>query len=766
MVSYPIILSINGEDVVVKGNDKLIKLGEQWNKWQLMDIIKIDNDKVAVFENFLDDGMILFVNNEGVLLELPKTLEKTEWDETGYYLGHKKEEVFSTMEDILGNELLAHQDEPSEKNIKDIFPPIQVMKYWKFGDEAPHTYIGSKGNADVIPLYYDGTNGSGRVNVLYVTNEVRESIEKGKIKEGLVGGWIPVVRMVYPVTDNEFWEALIFAKTRYDSPLIQPAWYRYAKIVNDKVVEIHYFDSYLPYPVKEEPESESFYRDLFIAYKDWNNWLPKGMRIDVPDVNISNFCLHSFALEMITRNGDHPRYGLINKNYGAAEHDGFMDILTSSVECYMEWGMFDTAKRYFENYFTYFIKPNGNVMYRGPSIGRYAKILADLAQYFQYTADDTLIVQFNNKIRAIINILMDLLTEGRKLPLSSIKYGLIKGRNEADMNYISNNENIFDQEPAYFSINATTWRGFRDLGKVLIEIGEKRDFDNYCELGNRLLEEADTLNCNLKKALYGSILYDRGTPFLPTIAGSDKYYYDYPYRSCPDSFDDNREWCEIMQAGNIPKDIIEIILEDARKHQGMKLGIFSNRENIVAFISYGEAYGLIQHDMIKEFLIFYYTHLYHLNTRGTWTGFECVDMDRMRGESCSYCIPAQLTIPTVTKWMLVFEDPIEEILWLAKATPQEWLESGKAICIYESPTRWGKISYEIISKIEEGIVIASIHMSKIFECKLLLRLRLPEGKKIKTSYINDRENNILHVDSNTLELPNGFEDLKITILCD
>lgn len=763
---YPVIKLIEKKSVVIMEEKEVsISVGENWNEWVLMAVVEYtEGEKTAVFETFADRGEIAYISKNGVELSLMKTSEDTSWNETEYYLGHTKEEVFSTMKDILGNELLAEEKEPDGERIKNIFPAIQKMKYWKFGDEAPHTYIGSKWNADVIPLYYDGTNGSGRINILYITQEVREAIADGKIKEGLIGGWLPVVRMIYPVTKDSFWEAVMFAKTRYDCPLIQPAWYRFAKISKGRIASIHYFDSYLPYPVKTEPDPWAFYRDLYLAYYDWNEWMPKGMEIDLPEEWISDFCRHALVLEIFTRNGEHPRYGLINKNYGSAEHDGFMDILTSSVECYMEWGMFDTARKYFVNYFTYFIKDNGNVMYRGPSIGRFAKILADLAQYYEYTEDDTLILHFDEKICAIINMLRGLLEKGREKSLNSPEYGLIGGRNEADMNYISDSNSIFEQEPVYFSINATAWRAFRDLGRVLIKIGEKRQINKYCRLGREMSIEAESLNENIRKSVERSLLYDRGEAFLPTIAGSDKYYYDYPYRSCPDSFDDNREWCEIMQAGNMSKDTIQIILNDARQHQGMKLGIFSNRENIVAFISYGEAYGLIQHDMIKEFLMFYYTHLYHLNTRGTWTGFECVDMDRERGESCSYCVPAQLTIPTVTKWMLVFEDPLEDILYLAKATPESYLEQGKCIKVRNAPTRWGKVSYHISSDIDNQCVNAKITFSKKFQCRVYLRLRIPKKAQIKEVFINQKKWE--RFNSNTVELFNDVEEniVKVFIL--
>ena len=46
-----------------------------------------------------------------------------------------------------------------------------------------------------------------------------------------------------------------------------------------------------------------------------------------------------------------------------------------------------------------------------------------------------------------------------------------------------------------------------------------------------------------------------------------------------------------------------------------------------------------------------------------------------------YCTPAEVAIPTFTKWMLVFEEPDDAVVWLASATPREWLEQGKKIAV-------------------------------------------------------------------------------------
>src|SRR3954462_12646569 len=47
------------------------------------------------------------------------------------------------------------------------------------------------------------------------------------------------------------------------------------------------------------------------------------------------------------------------------------------------------------------------------------------------------------------------------------------------------------------------------------------------------------------------------------------------------------------------------------------LGMFSNRRQAVVFLSYGQMHGLLQHDMVEEFLLVYFALLVQMHTRGT-----------------------------------------------------------------------------------------------------------------------------------------------------
>jgi hypothetical protein len=142
------------------------------------------------------------------------------------------------------------------------------------------------------------------------------------------------------------------------------------------------------------------------------------------------------------------------------------------------------------------------------------------------------------------------------------------------------------------------------------------------------------------------------------------------------------------------------------------------------FLSHGQMHGLLQHDMVEEFLLVYFALLVQMHTRGTWSVHECVDPDRDRAEHMPFCAPAQVVAPLATRWMLLFEDPQAGTLWLARATPRVWLEHGGRIALTGAPTRHGPLGYVVESRLDEGMVTATVTLPN-GAADVRLRLRVP-----------------------------------------
>ena len=85
--------------------------------------------------------------------------------------------------------------------------------------------------------------------------------------------------------------------------------------------------------------------------------------------------------------------------------------------------------------------------------------------------------------------------------------------------------------------------------------------------------------------------------------------------------------------------------------------------------------------------------------------------------------------------LLVMEDG--QNLWLARATPRAWLQQGKKISVKNAPTHFGTLSYEIVSDVDNGKMVATLDLQSRRPVKeILLRLRHPQGAPIKTVNVN------------------------------
>ena len=111
---------------------------------------------------------------------------------------------------------------------------------------------------------------------------------------------------------------------------------------------------------------------------------------------------------------------------------------------------------------------------------------------------------------------------------------------------------------------------------------------------------------------------------------------------------------------------------------------------------YGLAYGLLQHDMVDEFLLHYFTMSAHAYTRGSWTTPASTNVVDRDVPTVAFAAAGGVLAPTYLKWMLCYEEPETRTLWLAKATPRDWLVSGEAPLVANNlTTRYGRISYTL-----------------------------------------------------------------------
>jgi hypothetical protein len=162
---------------------------------------------------------------------------------------------------------------------------------------------------------------------------------------------------------------------------------------------------------------------------------------------------------------------------------------------------------------------------------------------------------------------------------------------------------------------------------------------------------------------------------------------------------------------------------------------------------------LLRLDRIEEFLLFLYSHRYHAHTRGSWTAGEVTGIT---GDSGTYCVPAQQTIPLLVRWMLVLEDSDQDTLCLAKGLPREWVSSGQEIRIEQAPTRWGRVSFNLATKVEAKVVVGHVELSGVDAPKEVhFKLRLPARMPLQSVTVNGQPASLGGVHKDTVIITSG-----------
>ncbi|MBI3475300.1 MAG: hypothetical protein HY010_06185 [Acidobacteria bacterium] len=721
--------------ILFQGQPSLVHVGERLGEWTLMEIAS-DAKGVpasAILEDFTSQtGHLLVVDLRGVRLDLPKSLESTSEDPAKLYLGHTLAEIMNSASDLLGDQILAKRGDPDYEEIAGIFAPIRKMQTYSF--------VGTPESIDKIGFQYGGRTPEFDPAPYYPPiNEIRR---QGKVWDGLVGGYLPVVRFVYPESPGNWTEMISFAPLRISNGnnRIQPAWYRIVHVEDGAMKWVHYIDSYHPFPPRTEYDAKVFYRDLVDLHDGWQRMLAPGMKIDVPDERVGNMARFALVRDMMTRVADFPKYGVVDKDYAGSEHDGFPDTFNVDTAAMLEWGLIDRAGRYIDNYFGEFVRDDGSILYRGPETGQYGRMLTVLAQFANYGGDPALLIKRRSRIDGVTKLLLGLREKAKQLPKSDPAYGMIAGWSEADA--------CLDADPPrymqpYFSNSTEAARGFRDLGQVWVKIGQQTKNEELSAWGKRLVAESKELQADIQNAITKSYLKVDGETILPSIAGvKEPFHVVVPRDNSDPQFRSYRAYMEMLHSGILSKDEVASIVQYRSKHHDVILGVptaYGYKTGAMAgFLSYGYAYGLIQHDMTREALLLMYSVMAHQFTRGTWTAPETRPVFD-ESPAAPYCTPAQLAVAMMTRWILVFEDPMAETLWLGKAIPRQWFEDGKKISVSGAPTRWGKIGLSMESHLKQGEIVATIDLPKNqFGATTKLRLRTPGQRQLKSVTLNGK----------------------------
>ena len=275
-----------------------------------------------------------------------------------------------------------------------------------------------------------------------------------------------------------------------------------------------------------------------------------------------------------------------------------------------------------------------------------------------------------------------------------------------------------------------------------------------------LERESSALFRDLDVAMRRSTLHVDGETVLPTIAGAKEPFHVALARDKADpQWRSYRSWMEMLHSGLLSDERIAQVVDYRERHHDIILGVpmaYGYRTyEMAGFLSYGHGFGLVQADRVREAQLLQLSLMAHQYTRGMWQAPETRRL--AKGEWASaYCSPAELSMPLVTRWLLAFEDPRDDSLWLAKAMPRQWLSAGKPVSISRIPTKWGRVSYRL--EPSGRSVAATLDLPETPIPSVRLRLRDPQMRKLVGVSLG-----WIAKDGETIELPSGVRgEVRLT----
>lgn len=679
-------------------------------------------------------GALVLVCADG-LLELGKRTEDVWGSDTPAYLGIPLAKLAMAEADLLADALLRDGD-PSEQAVRDVAPPpASRLDPKDHNGRLPWTtFVGTVQANDTMQIYPDGRSRTYRAVQSFPALADADNVAHRA--EGLLGGWMPAVHKVVPAGEGRWYDVLVFADVNAQDRFIVQTWHRTMLVEQGKAVRTVVGYSYPDFPPRRTGASvEDFYRGVIDFAASWQAQLAQASTAQLPDASWSDLARFAFARELVVRPGGvYPKYGAVDRDYVGNEYDGFQDTFTSSLYANLEWGRFDQARAVLDNYLSEYTQADGLVNMRGPEIGQFGLTLSLLARYLRYTGDVALLRSHQGKIEATAALLVELHDVSLALPRSDRGHGLIHGWSESDA--------CLYPDPTlwwkpYFGNSALTIRGWEDIAAVWPTIAGGQGASRQWR------QHARQLRTRLLQSIRADIRHDLRPPYLGPLPGTTETFRQAMSQEDPSKSEQlwsHRAYAELLQADVLPPEIAHLVIDCLRGHGGTTLGIVSNiwkpspeGRDILGFISYGHAQQLLRLDRIEEYLLFLYAHRYQAHTRGSWTAGEVAGIT---GGMPLFCMPAQMTVPLLLRWMLVFDQ--DQDLYLARAVPRDWLATGKPIELQEAPTPWGRAGLRLRADTGQRRIDAELTLPATRPNAIWLTLRAPTGTQLREVTVDGR----------------------------
>ena len=233
-----------------------------------------------------------------------------------------------------------------------------------------------------------------------------------------------------------------------------------------------------------------------------------------------------------------------------------------------------------------------------------------------------------------------------------------------------------------------------------------------------------------------------------------------------------RTYAEMMYSGVLSEqDVNDIVSFSRYRNMSMKLGMLSGTggdccgSQLMTFTSHGFAWGLLQHDRITDFIMMLHSSSNHAYTRGFWTAPESTTIDRTQ-QSVAYCSPSEGIVPLMFKWMIVFEDPTAQIIWVGKAIPRDFLNNGENVTALNATVSYGSITVVYSSQITDDkmikVLVAPI-LEQFPQNGIRLRVRSPGKLPIHKVSMNGQAYTNYNATDEYINVPSSNNEMNFEL---
>ena len=324
-----------------------------------------------------------------------------------------------------------------------------------------------------------------------------------------------------------------------------------------------------------------------------------------------------------TFEGEHPKYG--SGIYAHSCHDSFPPVIISVVDALTLWSIPMRAEKLFEYWLNTFVRPDGEINYRGTSLSEYGMLLTSALRLMKRGGRSQWLAANSPKLRLIAEHLQDTMhTAGSNR--------LVFGVPEDDER----------EHPAvYFHNNAWVVRGLRDWASLLETYMDcvkeaqwiRRRAGQLCELLVQTLDETWPkdpsdwwLRPTVEKVAHEPS--ERPRQITATRLGS---YTNYRY------------WPELLSSGVLPKEKMMRIVYARLNSGGQFCGVSRFEDHLDDWPLAEWLEGLWNLGLYDDFLLSLWGHVYYHQAQGHLTAYEQVTFPPGRQyKTAAYCLPCQL----------------------------------------------------------------------------------------------------------------------------